>query len=366
MSIVPCLFVLMLSGPIAASGEAVVERVDDERLAAEVESRATTIIEKKLALGMVVGVLDGDRRFVRSFGLAKHGGEAPPDADTVYEIGSVTKAFTGILLADAIERGEMNAEDPIAKYLPDEAAIDEEEGVILLRHLTTHTSGLPRIPSNMRNLDPRDPYQRYGDDLLHEFLSTCVLDDTPGERYSYSNLGVGLLGQLIARNAGFANYEELLVERVSKPLGLHDTRLAKSSYPDERRAAPSGPNNAPSTEWEFDALAGCGAIRSTLNDMLTFAKANLEPDSTPLAGAIRRSHEVLHPFKGGKSGVAYGWHVDGDGRTVWHNGQTGGYHSYVGIDPVHRVAVVILSSSTAGDVDAMGIALREFLVTRPE
>jgi serine-type D-Ala-D-Ala carboxypeptidase/endopeptidase len=235
----------------------------------------------KRGVGMVVGILTADgRRYLAHGRTAKEGG-AEPDQDTVFEIGSITKVFTALLLADMVERGEMRLDDPIAKYLPGVTVPARDGRPITLADLATHTSGLPRLPTNMPMRNPADPYADYGAPLLYQFLSTHTLARAPGEQWEYSNLGAGLLGHILSRHAG-TSYEDLLRTRILQPLGMRDTAITLSG--DQRRRLATGHSAAlvPVPLWEFDALAGAGAIRSTAADLLTFAAACLELTEHPL------------------------------------------------------------------------------------
>jgi len=333
---------------------------DRIRIEARIDELTQPVVDSKRALSVVVGVLQPDgSRYFRCFGRVKPDGEGKPDENSVYEIGSITKVFTGLLLADAIEDGLVELEDPIKRFLPEEVVIPEDEPPVLLWHLVTHTSGLQRMPGN-RPLDPTNPFAKYDDEALYEFLEDYVLDSDPGDRYAYSNLATGLLGHLIARTRTAGNFDALLVDRICKPLQLEDTRAVT---PDEwipRLAAPSGPRNTPRTSWDFDVLAGCGAVRSTAADMLRFAEYQLGREN-PRSKAISRSHQMLHRFGEKPSGVAYGWHIQPDGTTLFHNGGTGGYASMMAIDVPGRRAVIVLSSSADRIVDQIGNQVMEVM-----
>ena len=307
------------------------------------------------ALGLSIAVRTPDRTVVRGFGRVRFDGDGAPDGDTIYEIGSISKVFTGLLLATAIERGVAGIDDPILRHVPDGVSVCDDEAPILLRHLTTHTSGLVRVPPNMMPSSMNDPYADYSDELLHEFLADFVLESDPGDQYAYSNLAVGLLGNLMARAHGDASYEAALRARIFTPLELSDTTVKMTDRLDERFAAAAGPNHHEAHPWEFDALAGCGSIRASVNELIKFGEANLSPDSTPIAAALRRSHE---PLFGGPPKVAYGWHFADDERILWHNGQTGGYHGWLSVDRAAGVVVAILSNGHAGTrIDQAGIEI---------
>jgi CubicO group peptidase (beta-lactamase class C family) len=152
----------------------------------------------------------------------------PVDGDTVYEIGSITKVFTSLLLADMVERGEVAVDDPVAKYLPGVKVPERNGKRITLHDLSTHRSALPRMPANFPAKNPTNPYVDYPVVRLYEFLSSHALRRDIGAEYEYSNLGAGLLGHALARRAGMS-YESVLRERVARRAGNHEANSATSS-----------------------------------------------------------------------------------------------------------------------------------------
>ena len=163
----------------------------------------------------MVGVIEPQGRRVVAYGSLNQGDPRPLNGDTIFEIGSVTKVFTSLLLADMVQRGEVALADPVAKYLPADVKVPERGGrVITLVDLSTHTSGLPRMPSNFHPKDPANPYADYTVEQLYQFLSSYQLTRDIGSQFEYSNLGGGLLGQALARRAGM-DYEALVRSRIA-------------------------------------------------------------------------------------------------------------------------------------------------------
>ena len=242
--------------------------------------------EAHKALGIVVGLVDATgERFIAS-GVTAPGGTVAPDADTVFEIGSITKVFTSLVLADMVVRGEVKLEDPVAKFLPQTVRVPSRGGrEITLLDLSNQVSGLPRLPDNLKPADQNDPYADYGPAKLYEFLSGYTLTRDIGEKYEYSNLGVGLLGQALALKAGLS-YEELVRRRVLEPLGMTDTTITLTEAQKKRLAAGSNPSLRPVGNWRFDALAGAGALLSTSRDMLKLLTAAMGLRETPLQRAF--------------------------------------------------------------------------------
>jgi serine-type D-Ala-D-Ala carboxypeptidase/endopeptidase len=310
-------------------------------------------------VGIVVGVIDSQGRRVVAYGSLNQADPRKLDGDTIFEIGSVTKVFTSLVLADMVERGEVALNDPISKYLPpDVKAPDHDDHAITLLDLSTHTSGLPRLPNNIHPKDPGNPYADYTAAQLYVFLSTYQLTRDPGSQFEYSNLGGGLLGHLLARRAGM-DYEALVRSRIAGPLGMTSTGI--TLMPDEKARLAVGHNAELKvvSNWDFQVLAGAGALRSSANDMLKFLAAFLGYTKTPLAPAIASMTATRRPASPlGEIGL--GWIISKPltDDIVWHNGGTFGYRSFVGYNPTTRVGVVVLSNTfTGAGVDDIGMHL---------
>jgi serine-type D-Ala-D-Ala carboxypeptidase/endopeptidase len=315
----------------------------DAATRARIDALAGPLIEQNVAVGFVIGVLDHGEMAFLSYGEAARGTGSAPDADTVWEIGSITKAFTGLLLADAVVRGEAGLDDPVQRYLPQDVSLPAGTAPITLAQLATHTSGLPRLPPNLRITDMANPYADYTVELLHASLPQLPTQRAAGA-YAYSNYGMGLLGHLLARRAG-RDYEQLVRERVLQPLGMRDTSITLGEDQRRRLATPYRAGLEPAQLWDLPALAGAGALRSTARDMLRFAAAALGTDpSAPLAEAFALSMRQRQQIEGGL-GIALGWHLAGDGTTRWHDGGTGGFRSWLAVLPDRDLAVVVLANS---------------------
>ncbi len=328
----------------------------DSIIPEDVKASARARVEAGRTVGIAIGAIDGHRRECFFAGRPAHDGEAPLDEHTVFEIGSITKVFTALLLADAVERGEVRLDEPVQQLLPSTVRVPKRgDKEITLFELARHRSGLPRVPANAIPW-PADPYASYTADKLYAFLNDYQLPRDVGERYEYSNLGAGLLGHVLARRAA-TSYEDLLVERICKPLKLNDTRITLTPGMTDRlaRGYPEG-SATPTPGWHFDCLAGCGAVRSTVADMLRFLAVNMGLEDSPLAAAIARTHQGRYPCGPPGMSVALGWHVfDRHGvEILWHNGGTGGYHGFCGFDSKRRRGVVVLANSTH-NIDDLGL-----------
>ena len=317
---------------------------------------------------LVVGATDGGDTAFASRGLLPEPPCAPERA--VFEIGSITKVFTALLLALAAERGELGLDDPLVEHLPRGTRVPMRDGrPITLVDLATHRSGLPRLPPGfllhaLRHRD--DPYAR----LSTEDVLAALGDTRPRvaarERFRYSNYGAGVLGIALA-HAAATDYEALVRERITTPLGLRDTVIAMSEDHRSRLAPGTKRWGGPAGLWTIPGLTGAGALRSTAADLLAFIRAQMGtlPDvPEDLAAAIRSSHQAC--AGGGRltpgMRVALGWLRVGVGRQkiqmVMHNGGTGGYRSFAGWAPDGSHGVVALSANVRS-VD--GIASRLLL-----
>ena len=307
-------------------------------------------------VGIVVGLIDHDGRRIVAHGTFDQD-IRPVNGDTLFEIGSATKAFTSLLLADAVKRGEVALDDPVAKYLPGSVKVPERNGrKITLLDLATHTSGLPRLPSNMSPKDVSNPYADYTVQQMYAFLSSYTLPRDPGSTYEYSNLGGGLLGHVLALRAG-TDYETLVRKRITGPLSMNSTAIALDDNLEKRLAPGHDKQRQRVPNWDLPALAGAGALRSTANDLLTFLSANLGITRSQLAPAMALMLGTRRPTGTPGLEIALGWHVStsGERQIVWHNGGTGGYRSFIGFDPKQRTGVVVLSNLfTDAGVDDIG------------
>jgi serine-type D-Ala-D-Ala carboxypeptidase/endopeptidase len=309
----------------------------------------------------------------------------------MFQIGSVTKVFTALLLADMAERGQMRLSDPAARYLPGgerrpqpatsaaraarasqpvtpaaPAAHTSEQ--VTLAALATHTSGLPRLPRSLRwyaLASPRDPYARYP---AWQFLRDArrALRAAKGGDYAYSNFGYGLLGYLLGR-VGVSPYEALVAERICGPLGLADTAF---EVPAAARVAQGHQRGRPVPPWHMGPLAAAGGLYSTAEDLARLLRACLTasrrppgtapqgvppvpppvpPTGAPLAATIRATLVPRMKIPGGEIGLAWHHTRSGNHKITWHNGMTGGFSSMIAFDPTRRLGVAALANS-AGTV----------------
>jgi CubicO group peptidase (beta-lactamase class C family) len=320
------------------------------------------ILEDRVALGRNPGIIAGlvDEAGARFVAAGSSGVDGVPlDDQTVFEIGSISKVFTATILEDMADRGEVRFDDPVATFLPGHVRVPKEGSrEITLLHLAIHRSGLPRMPLNFAPADLRNPYADYTVEQLYAFLSSYELQRSIGAVWDYSNLGMGLLGHALSLRTG-RTYEQLVRERILDPLEMDHTGIDL--------APPSGTPTAqghdgevkPTNFWDVPTLTGAGGLRSTTSDMLRFAEANLEESVVPITRILQLTHEVRVPHVDIGLSMALGWLVNRgfpDRSILWHNGGTGGFHSFIGLDKERRRAVVILTNGVQS-IDDIGFHL---------
>ena len=267
--------------------------MENEPRSSELQQKVASIVAKHLRrpsnYAVAVGIVTEDKSRSFGFGRLSDNQLAAPDENTVFEIGSITKVFTALLLAEAVRRGEVRLEDPAQKYLPEDVQLRSPRArrEMTLEHLATHLSGLPRLPPGFlhRVKDMSNPYASFREEDVFRALSRTRLKRSPGTRFAYSNFGMGLLGHILARVAR-PSYEELVVERICRPLGMESSRIALSPELQSRLAPGHTRRGKPTPNWDFPTLTGAGALRSSVHNMLLFLQANLAPDRSPMPESL--------------------------------------------------------------------------------
>ncbi len=316
-------------------------------------------VEEKRSAGIVVGVLDPDGR-TRIVAFGDPGPARPPlDGNSVFEIGSISKVFTSTVLAQMVLEGKVKLEDPAQKFLPESVHLPTRSGkAITLGTLSMQNSGLPRMPSNFHPKDPANPYADYSVQQMYDFLSGYTLTRDPGAQFEYSNLGVGLLGHVLALASG-KSYEQMELDRVWKPLGMTRTAITLSPWMRDHLALGHDAAGKVVPNWDLPTFAGAGAIRSTAVDMLKFVAANLHTDRGPLGKAMAFAHQERATAMGPTAGIGFNWIIQraGTDTIIWHNGGTGGYRTFAGFEPSRGMGVVVLTNSGGVGADDIGMHL---------
>jgi CubicO group peptidase (beta-lactamase class C family) len=319
----------------------------------EVEAVVRPYIQKSNTVGLSIGILKDGQITTYNYGETVRGNNELPTPNTIFEIGSITKTFTSVLLAYYVNEGKVKLTDPIIKYLPDSVAKNPALKQVTLQSLSNHTSGLARVPDNLdfNATDALNPYKNYNKQLLFSYLKTCKLNSQPGERYDYSNLGVGLLGTILSHVSG-KTFEQMVAELICKPLNMQSTAQYVNPAKQTNVASVYNTTGNVTPVWDFDVLAPCGALRSSVNDLMSYTKANMVPGSDRLGKAMELTHRITFS-KDAKMGLA--WHiivVDGV-EYYFHNGGTYGSSSFLAFNSQKNLALVILSNA-AESTDAVG------------
>ena len=331
-----------------------------EAIAAQVQP----YIDAEISTGIVVAVYDAGRREIYGFGKGPDG--KVPDGKTLFELGAITKAYTGLLLADAVQRREVQLDTPVSDLVPPGVTVPvKDKRAITLHALVLHSSGLPRVPpSLMSRGSAADPYAGYGEEQLYADLIHTELEHAPGEIITYSNYGSGLLGFVLGRKIG-GGYGGALSNRVLAPLALTSTFVVPPANVQPRRAAGTTDDLKPAVPWTWDALAGAGALISDARDQLALVDAEIDAglgSRGVLRNAMKLTQEAQIDHTGDNEGL--GWMIDQAGR-YWVNGATGGFHAFVGFDPKSKRGVVVLASTATTLVDHLADTLYKVLEGSP-
>ena len=289
--------------------------------------------------GVTVGVLqNGDRR-VFAYGTAQ--------PDSIFEIGSVTKTFTGLVLARMVEQGRVRFDQPVRELLPPGTVAKPPGSEITLLDLATQHSGLPALPDNFHPADASNPYVDYHAANLYAYIGKHGVAKPNRPDFLYSNLGFGLLGQALAVRAGM-EYRYLVQDEITGPLGMTDTVVNLSPEKLSRFIHGYNSDHRPVHAWDLDGMAGAGALRSTAGDLLTYLDAQLHPEKFPeLSSAIIQTHQLRATgFPGMRIGLA--WYYRAESGDYWHGGDTAGYSTCATFHPKDDYAMVVLSNTGVG------------------
>ncbi|PXX39937.1 CubicO group peptidase (beta-lactamase class C family) [Undibacterium pigrum] len=301
---------------------------------------------EKKGVGIVVGVVDEKGSRVISYGYANLADRRLVDADTLFELGSITSVFTGVTLMEMAEKSEIRLKDPLAKYLPDTVTVpSSDDRKITLADLSAHRSGLPALPANLKQNGSDNPYTGFTTSKAYEFLSGYQLKYDVGSRYEYSSFGSGLLAQVLSQRAG-TDYETLVKNRIAAPLGMTATGVTLNADLQKRMATGySGKTQFSAVSgWSFSSFEGAGGLRSSANDMLKFVAANMGQTNVPLKDTMRKLQEPFEP--GNRLLLVWGGYNNKFGSSILaQEGKTGGYSSYMAFDKKAGKGVVILSNA---------------------
>lgn len=329
----------------------------NEHFQEDLDQIVNPYLKKRKKLSVTIGMIVGDDRKIVDYG--KHQIKDTSAEHNIYEIGSISKVFTSLLLADLVRAEKVRLDDPIGKYFPDHVTASQEVLNITLLQIATHSSGLPRLPSNLKinRRSKPNPYAHYTVELLHEFLANHQIPSEKPYPVLYSNLGAGLLGYILANVLG-CSYEEAMRQTICEPLELVDTFIELDQDRQQRLVAGHSGKGKQVPNWDLSILAGAGGIRSSMADMMKFLAANLGHRVVELS-LIKSLQECHQPQLqvNEQLQVGLGWMIsdfNGD-RLIWHNGATGGYHSFIGFLKEKKKGVCILTNHSLSRLNARGV-----------
>jgi len=330
----------------------------EEMISSQVKSFILDQIVNKSKAAIVIGFVDPNGTRIFSFGNMSTRHNIPVNENTLFNIGSITKTFTTLLLADMVKQGLVNLTDPIERYLPSSVKVPEFNGQkITLEHLATHTSGLPEFPPNLLD-NNGNIIESYNANQLYQALSNTKLTRAPGSQFQYSSFGMGLLGQILSLKAG-VSYNQLVKDRILNVLGMNDTKITLSQN-EINNSFPVGHRGGKeiTTPKIPMILADAGAYHSTAPDMLKYISANLGLIHTKLDDAMKLQHLIRHTGVNANpmnytEYVGLGWRILTNFGTevIAHTGAINGWNANVAFVPSKQIGVVALCSCDPTDAD---------------
>ncbi|MGG9961090.1 serine hydrolase domain-containing protein [Ferruginibacter sp. SUN106] len=336
----------------------------DNRSISELDKKVEAIVQpfmfESKTVGMSIGVLKDRKTYFYNYGETKKGNGQVPASKNLYEIGSITKTFTGILLAKAVIENKIKLSDPVNKYLPKNIPVIKfGNDTLKIVHLSNHTSGLPPLPDNFGATDLVNPYKDYDEKKLLDYLKHATLSRKPGEKLEYCNLGVGLLGYIL-QQVNKMPFEKMVTDFICTKATMNDTREFLLKKDSSLFMQGYDESIFPQSQWDFKALAAAGCLRSNTEDMLKFAVFNMNTTDNDLQKAIDLSHQPT--FEDAQQRIGLNWFIQnwGWGELLFHGGATGGYRSLLVINPKTKNAVVILSN-TAVSNDTVGVGILKYI-----
>lgn len=321
----------------------------------EVKNHIKERVDEGINAGIVVALIDGKNVEYFSYGKASSMPEDLVDENSIFEIGSISKTFTGVMIADEILKGKMKASDPLGDHLPATVKMPTRNGKqITIQDVATHSSSLPRMPENFDPADDTNPYADYKIEMAYEFISGVTLDRDIGESFEYSNLALGMLGHTLELEYN-KSFEEVLLEKIVNPLGMKNTRIVFT--PNMKKHLAIGHDNGKEVpNWDIPALAGAGAIRSSAVDMVKYVQANMGVIDSPITDAMKYTHKTAYENGKQQFKMGFTWMFENDDKIIQHGGTTGGYQAYIGFVRGTQKGVVVLTNDTS-EIREIGLKL---------
>ena len=312
-----------------------------------VDKHIRPFIELKEHIGMSLVVIDGNETTYYHYGEAEKKSGKLPNNQSIYEIGSITKTFTATLAVEYFKVNKINLNTPINDLLPDSIQSLEKEGEkITLGNVLNHSSGLPRLPKDIFfGWNPHNPYVHYKKEQMLAYLNKLELETAPGTKHEYSNYGFALLGLMMELHSG-KSYETLLDEYVLKPLALTETKISLSESEKPQKVLPYDAKGRKGDIWDLGDFKAAGALHATISDMALYAKAQMNNYEGSLKESLAKTKQVTFDMNASTQ-IGLGWFIitKGDKKLYFHNGGTGGFSSFMVVDPNSKKAVVSLSNN---------------------
>lgn len=327
----------------------------------EVEDLVIKSIEEGSLVGIAVGYISpkGDILYLTE-GTLSNKTEKAVDKNSIFKIASITKVFTSLALARFLDEQDVSLNDNAEQFLPSDFSLPDYEGKeITLEHLVTHTSGLPRLPGNLEMKDIQNPYGDYSEAKLKSFLADHELQREPGSAFEYSNLGVAVVGHILEEQYGM-EYDQVIREQIATPLDMKSTGIYLASA-DSSRYTQGHFNGNIVPYWDFPGVEAMGALSSSVSDMSKFMQAQIDPESTDMSDAILKTHELRFDISDENpkllDNIGMGWLLSTEQDSImWHNGGTGGYYLFAGLNIEKEIGVVVMSN-TRSSIDYIGFHL---------
>lgn len=314
-------------------------------------------IEERVAAGnynsMIIAFINGNDTNIKSFGELTSGSEIKPDADTLFEMSSISKTFLGSLLGIMAERGDIKLDDPINNYLPDGveiASLNDQEITIL--NLITHFSGVPNMPADFPTDENSDaPYADYKIEDLWKSINAFKPTRRPGDKWEYSNFSFGILSQALAHHFG-RHYFDMIREEILLPLEMTNTYLHLPQSEKYRFAQGHLPGGKKTDAMiNNGAMVAGGSMITSVNDMLKYVKAHMGAAETPLYKGLLLSH----PLYTTNNNMGLGWEIRPYSPNRNNYGTGGGHRAYIGFNKEDmgksNRGVIVFTNTKFGAVD---------------
>ena len=302
---------------------------------------------------IAAAMLRGDQQLEQAIVCADPKDETTLSFSTPFEIGSITKTMTAFAIATLIDAGRISLEDPLADYLPASTIVPDFAGEpIRIKHVLTHTAGLPRLPSLLTITDQQRPYENLTKAQVLNSLADVTLTTAPGESFNYSNFGFMLLSIVVSEASG-QPYPDFLTERLFEPAGMEHSFITATA--DSGLAQGHVGSRHPVAAWDFaPEIAGAGGVRASLQDMVQYAEAALGQGPASVTHALSQAITPI-PLSIDVPTIGLAWIQEtvGDRTFWWHNGGTGGFSTFMAVDPEHNEALVLLADTAMSATQAV-------------